>query len=388
MYCKRYILFTLPLVVALLLLVLYNYSGWTYNYLQHLTILPQNASHYNMFLTNTTHQLSLKPSEDTLQTLPSPITDNLTKPIQSLSNTLPDCIDVRKNNPYPSSGSPIPKGKNLCNSFQGTSRTDCAYRHPEVFNFVLFSGTASNSVLHFREYLAIYSVHKFYKPDKIIIHCNYEIQSNAYWKALKKLSTPLETKHVERQNQIGKSGTTPGFITHEADYFKVKHGFKEGGIYADFDLVVLNGTRLREMQRRSEVIMGRDDTPCTRTCAGFISCVPGSPLMKKWLDGYENNYKRGSWLYNAGEVPSNLLRSCTTCYDVIVDMDISNWNESPYWGKTGKINWKKKPVAHYMNAAFMKPMKPIAQILEMSTSFTEMVKYVLGDTVEAVKRLD
>ncbi len=50
-------------------------------------------------------------------------------------------------------------------------------------------------------------------------------------------------------------------------------------MFADFDVVVLNGTGLREMQRRTDII-GQGDSPCATACSGFISCVPGSPLME------------------------------------------------------------------------------------------------------------
>ena len=69
----------------------------------------------------------------------------------------------------------------------------------------------------------------------------------------------------------------------------------------DFDSVILNGTILRAMQAKSELVIGKDNNDCTRTCAGFFSCVPNSLLMKKWLSGYENNYLPKDWIHNAGE---------------------------------------------------------------------------------------
>ncbi len=205
--------------------------------------------------------------------------------------------------------------------------------------------------------------------------------NNKYWKLVKKLSTPIEQKHADRITTLGRNHRKPRFITHEVDYFKVYTGLKEGGMFADFDVVVLNGTGLREMQRRTEIIMGRDNWPCARTCAGFISCVPGSPLMRGWLNSYKNDY-RPRWIYNAGEIPSRMLHSCIQCYDAIVDMDFSDWDQVKNWGKVGKMDWKIKRVAHYMNKGFMKPFLPAKEILKMSTPFAELVKYVLGDTVK------
>ena len=381
MNCNKTVVYIFSfLVTPLMLLLIYNYmSGEVVVWSQLAIVSLSSFSLSNLTITpytNTDHLNNIT----TLVEVAKP-------PKLAEKDVLPDCMELRKTKPYPSQGTHI-KGSDLCAAFQGTSRTDCVYNHPEVFNFVLFTDNPDKSVLDFQSYLAIYSVHKFYKPDKVVIHCNNEIRSNVYWEKLKKLSTPLETKLIKRIHTIGKAGSIPGFITHEADYFKVSHGFKHGGIFADFDIVVLNGTKLREMQRRSEIIMGRDDTPCSRTCAGFISCVPGSPLMRKWLDSYENDYKPHEWVYNAGDAPSNLLKSCTECYDAIVDMDISNWNEAFHWNKAYTIKWRKIPVAHYMNTAFMKPLKPVKEILKMSTSFAEMVKCVLGDTAKDLENID
>ena len=137
--------------------------------------------------------------------------------------------------------------------------------------------------------------------------------NNKYWELIKKLSTPVEQKHADRITTIGKDHKKPGYISHEADYFKMLTGLKEGGIFADFDVVVLNGTGLREMQRRTDILMGQGDSPCITACAGFISCVPGSPLMRGWLNSYENDYHPSSWIYNSGRIPAQLLLPCIPC---------------------------------------------------------------------------
>ena len=195
-------------------------------------------------------------------------------------------------------------------------------------------------------------------------------------------------RHANRIPSIGKKHSKPGFITHEADYFKVSNGFKEGGIFSDFDVVILNGTRLREMQMKSELVIGRDNDPCDTTCARFFSVVPGSKFMKKWLDGYEDDYKPGEWIYNAGGVPSKLLRDCPWCYDVTVDSHMSNWDEvyRGYWRKNDSmLDWKKKAVAHYMRISMS--IKHPKDLLNTSTPITEMFKFILGDTLHKIASL-
>ncbi len=295
--------------------------------------------------------------------------------------TLPNCMQLRKEDPYLKTGQNL-LGKNLCEAFTGKNRTDCVYRHPEIFHYVFYTRNAKDNVFGFREYLSLFSVDKFYKPEKIVIHCNNQPITGKYWEMLQNLSTPIEMQHMDRIPTIGKRKEKPGFIEHEADYMKIMSGLKDGGIYSDFDVIILNGSRLREMQRQSEVVIGRSDDWCKEICIGFFSSVPSSPFMEKWLDSYENDYKM-EWTYNSGYVPSRLLANCSECYhDITVDSHTSNWNTVNDWMKEGKLEWRQKAVAHYMNSGFMKPLKPPNEILNMSTPFSQMVKYVLGDTVK------
>lgn len=293
-------------------------------------------------------------------------------------------MNSRAKEPYPNTSEPL-SDKNLCKAFTGTNRKDCVYVHPEIVHYVLFTDKLKDNVtvLGFREFLSIFSVDKFYKPKKIVIHCNHQPITGKYWDLLQKLklSTPIELKHTERIATIGHKKQKPGFITHEADYLKISSAFSEGGIYSDFDVVILNGKKLREMQRNSELVIGRNNGDCSETCAGFFSSVPGTPFIKKWLDSYEYNYSP-YWIENAGHIPSRMLQKCPKCYqDVTVDYYMSNWDGVKNWLQKGKMNWREKAVAHYMNTGFMKPLRPVEELLNMTTPFSEMIKYVLGDAV-------
>ena len=174
---------------------------------------------------------------------------------------------------------------------------------------------------------------------------------------------------------------------HEGDYLKIKSGFRDGGIYSDFDVVILNGLKLREMQRQSEIVIGRSNQECTLTSLGFFSSVPGSPFMGKWLDSYENDYVPESWLQNAGVAPSRMLYDCPECYrNFTVDYHMSNRNDvqgkNCTWLTEGGLEWRQKAVAHYMNRGFMRTLRPPNELLSMSNPFSEMVKFVLGETIK------
>lgn len=275
---------------------------------------------------------------------------------------------------------------NLCQNFQGRLQHDmCSYQHPNVVHYVkLALSLTTKFQLTFQEFVSIVSVDKFFKPDKIVIHTNNRNITGSYWNRASRIATPIELRFTERVKSIGTSKQSPGYITHEADYIKVSTCYSEGGLYMDFDAVLLDGFKLRKMFQRSECFIGRDDNKCTRLCAGLFSCVANSTFMKKWLEGYETNYWPRSWLYNAGVYPSQVLCECPHCYDVTVYSYMSNWKEANYrkWQIPNSVSWENRAAVHYMNGAFMKPLKPPKELLAMDTPFTDLIKHVLGDLAE------
>ncbi len=281
----------------------------------------------------------------------------------------------------------LKSGSNLCDAFQGRQISDssqCVYRHPNTVHYMKLSGQNWKNQLTFREYVSILSVDKFYKPDEIIIHSNNVTIDGSFWeRALRTISTPIKIKYTERISAIGHRRQKPRFIAHEADFIKLKIALNEGGIFMDFDAVILNGTKFREMQEKAECVLGANDDQCNVLCIGFLSCTPNSTFLQEWLySSYEMNYKPNVWSYNSGYAPSDMLRNCSHCYNVYVDQYISNWQNAKQgkWLIPGGINWTTKAVAHYMNRGFMKPLKPPHELLRMNTPFTDMIKYVLGDT--------
>ena len=264
-----------------------------------------------------------------------------------------------------------------------TGRNDgCFYKHPEVAHFVKFTAS-QDTELTFQEFISILSVHRFYKPEKIVIHTNAQCIIGKYWTLAKKLSTRIELRYTGRITDVGNDKLRPDWITHEADILKVQTMLQEGGIFMDFDSVILNGTKLRATQRLAECVIGSDIDPCTRLCAGFMSCVPSSTFVEAWWKGYQENYVPNSWIYNAGTVPSNILRSCTNCYDVYVDRTISNILLQKRWMEKNGISWKNKTAVHYINRIYelhSKDITPEALFADLAdTSLGEMFKYILGD---------
>ena len=56
-------------------------------------------------------------------------------------------------------------------------------------------------------------------------------------------TTGIEYSHVERVRDLG--GRAPAWVQHEADFTKLSQVLLHGGVALDFDVVFLDGTKLR-----------------------------------------------------------------------------------------------------------------------------------------------
>jgi len=238
------------------------------------------------------------------------------------------------------------------------------------------------------DYTSILSVHKNYQPDKIVIHSNKNLTGDL-WNLTRGLGTKIEIQYAERKPSIGKRMLAARAITHEADTHKIDIAFREGGIVIDFDVIILDGANLRRQQEMSECVLCLE-RECTFVNAGFISCVPGTKLLQQWRQSYIDDY-RNTWpayLYNAGEVPARLLRSCPNCYNVNFDPEICMNPDAGFpggpgpgrdpWKLSNGVDWKSKTVVHVMLSHLNLP-KDNGILSLPDCSYRDLVMYVLGD---------
>ena len=175
------------------------------------------------------------------------------------------------------------------------------YHHPSLIQYAKLSKQDSDAPvsLTFMEYVALLSAHKFLKPDKILIH-TYTNITGKYWDMVQKWDTPVVIRKNER---VVKVGISPDMITHHADFIKIRGLYELGGTISDFDVIIVNGTKWREMQKRAECVLSQE---LERLNAGFDSCIANSSFVRRWLDGYYTDYST-DWLHNAAFVPKYIL---------------------------------------------------------------------------------
>ena len=248
------------------------------------------------------------------------------------------------------------------------------YRHPSIVHFAKFVKKPSEPVsLKFLEYMSMLSVYKIMKPEKIWIHSNGQINGK-YWTLTQKWSgTAVEIIHNEILTHFG--NTKVAFFEHMADYTKLLQVLNNGGIAMDFDVIMINHTKLVEMQRVSECVLVQEGRNIR---ISFFSCIKGAPYLHAMINSYHTDYRK-KWIYNAGIVPTRLLAAKRSdCFNVYVDTEICE----PYykdvrktWMVYKKVNWRIKPAAHYFKRLLGLPRED-ESILNGNNSFSEMVQYI------------
>lgn len=264
------------------------------------------------------------------------------------------------------------------------------YQHPNVVHYIKLSKSerAIHTDLILLDYVSILSIDKYYKPDKVVIHCNRQ-PTGKYWEMAQSLSTKIEIRHADRPVAVGRFKKKPIAITHEADILKSSIVYDEGGLVIDFDIVILNGEVVRKQQSISECVIGLE-RECTFVNAGFLSCVPRTKYIQAWRDSYQNDYHNtwGGYLYNCGELTARTLRECPSCYNMYVDPEVDmnpdagapggpGPGRDPWKEKNG-VQWQNKSVAHLLLSHLNLPKDD--KILSIKDcSYKEIVRFILGD---------
>jgi len=132
------------------------------------------------------------------------------------------------------------------------------YVHPPVVHYAKLSKSSQPVTLIFRDFVSLLSVYKFLRPEEIIIH-TYGDVVGAYWEKSKRWrGTHVRLMTHKRLGSIG--GKSVKYIAHEADYIRLQALRDIGGLIMDFDVVIVNGTKFKAMQKRSECVISKEET--------------------------------------------------------------------------------------------------------------------------------
>lgn len=261
--------------------------------------------------------------------------------------------------------------------YRPPAESERVYHHPSIIQYAKLAQSADvkTVTLTFMDYVAVMSAYKFLKPEKIMFHTYTDI-AGKYWDIIRKWNTTIVINRVDRVVKLGTREVPQSLITHQADFVKLKGLLEFGGTISDFDVIIVNGPKWKQMQKSAECVLSREYSVIN---AGFNSCIKGSTFVQKWLDGYYTDY-RTAWLWNASERPRHILenKNSTVCHDMLVVDGIAtqpDWYRYAQWLHVNGVNWKNKVAAHY----FDKKLKSFDETkVNASNSFGELLRYVLN----------
>ena len=258
------------------------------------------------------------------------------------------------------------------------------YVHQSIVHFAKIfppDHAKSKEELSYKEYLSMLSYYKFLKPKLIVLHSNLEVHGKYWSKTQKWADTKVLLIKVPPISKL--QGQDVIFWAHVADYVKIAALLEYGGIASDFDVIFLNADRYRAASQMVECIVaceGEGDK-CSKINGGFYSCSKNSLYMLNWLRSYHYDYKPWEWVYNAGDIPTQLLvNSSSMCYNVMVDETISKnpvFQESKKWLDKNGVDWKSKMVTHYYLRYEASNLPSDEGILKLDNSFGQMLRHVV-----------
>lgn len=162
-------------------------------------------------------------------------------------------------------------------------------------------------------------------------------------------------------------------VEHKADYIKLNMIYEYGGTALDFDVIMVNGTRWKYLESKSECVLVEEKGIVN---GGLYSCIKNSSFIAKWLEGYHKDYRPRAWLHNASRVPKYILQG-DVCYNIHIDRTVClnpTYGQHMNWLKVKGTVWRSKTAIHY----YVKKGIPHdgEGLLKEKFSLAEVVQYV------------
>lgn len=211
---------------------------------------------------------------------------------------------------------------------------------PNVIHFVWVQGWRRQ--FSFIQYLTIRAALDMLRPDKIYIYNNEEPVNNEWWDKSVSLSE-VEIIHVTVPRHI--NGKYIEWEQHVADLMRLCILFERGGIYLDFDLLLIRpiGTLLEllkndESESNKFILMCREADE--KIWNGFIAVNSHNKFLQKWIREYETKYGTNSggcwWAGLSVETPmricneSDLYKDCVILLNREIFLPFYHWDNVLY----------------------------------------------------------
>lgn len=254
--------------------------------------------------------------------------------------------------------------KDLPQGFSLSSAED-QFVVPNIVHFIWFG---KNKEMCFINYVSMLSAHKIQKPDVLMLHCNF-LPVGEYWEKLWR-EVPIKIVHREPPESI--HGQKLLHMYHKGDVAKMEILLEYGGIYLDYDVIVL---RSFDPLRVYDATLGKEKPP--KFIAGIIVARKNAPFVKLWYESYRNNYRPIDWDFNCARVTYQLYQKRPDLLHVEpYRFTTPDWTEREnLWNKV--IDWKGMGlyVIHVMLHLNWQEYTP-ENVKSLNSTFGQVVRYI------------
>lgn len=239
------------------------------------------------------------------------------------------------------------------------------YVVPNVVHFIWFRTNAKYE-MSFLNYISIVSAYRIQKPERILFHCNF-LPSGEWWNRLWQ-DVPLHIVHREPPATV--YGQKLLHIYHRGDIAKIEILLEHGGIYLDYDVIVVNSL---DPVRKYDATMGKEKPP--KFIAGIIVARKGSTFLRLLHESYRNNYRAFDWDYNCARIAYEIYVQRPDLLHVEpFKFTTPDWKDRHLlW--YGIIDWKQLYVIHVMGHFNWEVYDP-EKIKSINSTFGQVMRYI------------
>ena len=244
------------------------------------------------------------------------------------------------------------------------------YLVPNIVHFIWFG---RHKEMSFENYISISSAHKIHRPELIMLHCDH-LPVGDWWKRLQKEVNP-EVHHMEPPNEI--HGQVLYHVYHQGDVAKLQVLRTFGGIYLDYDVIVLQSL---DPLRKYPMTMGKEKEE--KLNAGVVVAHKDSMFLRMWYESYKDNYQPFDWVFNCGVVSYQIYKDHPHLVHVeSYRLTTPPWEEREKIMTYGGINWQDLYVLHLMSHLESIKYTP-EDIITQNNTFGEIIRHVYYKVLE------
>lgn len=202
---------------------------------------------------------------------------------------------------------------------------------PNVYHFICLQPMEFNLV----HALAITTCQFINQPRKITVYVDQEPKNNTYWDKIKKFIT---VEKVVRPELV--DGVQIVYPQLMADLLRLEILIENGGVYLDFDTLVLRS--MEKLLHHDAVVFSNldDDDPedlgkITTISNGFLGFQANDPFLKEWRGRIlEHLGDEGVWAWGAVVLPAEIYKENRGKWNYL---EIKNFDDySPFdWNNAG-----------------------------------------------------